>query len=424
MIGLARLDSLLDECLSHPLLLPVDLETPYSNFHPANFILAPPDIASIDAVLHQHHLQLSLVQSAVWKLAALRTRLEQSASYLTQSVLSHKALTSPVRRVPPEVLGEIFFHCLPTAPYVTPHDVEGPMVLTQVCRHWRTIAMSTPRLWSSITLHLDRATNEQYRFMCEAWLSRAKSIPLAIRVLNDLDGPDLAATPDIVYWFCRLLVRCQDFWWHGPAMEELTIPFSMNAISSPLSRLRVTSHRATPYIVCLPSATPRLNTAFLQCINLHLHSLDHISIPWSQLTELTLHFALLDSTVLLQVISLCTSLRVLTASCLCADPDQLTALHTLGGGAIHQETLQRLELRVIRHGLSALLDALTMPALEELDVAFCYRERDPWPHAEFSAFVERSRGTLKKLVVKQNKGVLKHMTEYGALIPDLSIMTR
>ncbi|KIM70591.1 hypothetical protein SCLCIDRAFT_6228 [Scleroderma citrinum Foug A] len=427
MGGLARLDSLLDECLSHPLLLPIDLETPYSNFHSANFIPAPPDIASIDVVLQQRHVQLSLIQSAVRKLATLKTRLEQSASYVTQSVLSHKALTSPVRRVPPEVLGEIFFHCLPTAPYVTPHDVEGPMVLTQVCRHWRAVARSTPRLWSSITLHLDRATSKEYMFMCEAWLARAKSLPLAIRVLNDLDGSYLAATPGLVYWLRHLLTRCRDIWWHGPAMEDVlddvTTPLSSGAVI-PLTRLRVTSHRGTHYTVRLPSAVRHLSTASLQCPNLHLRTLDHLSIPWSQLTELTLHFALLDSTTLLQTISLCTSLRVLTASCLCADPDQLASLRTLGRGAIYQDTLRRLELRVIRHGMDALLDALTMPALEELDVVFCYPERDPWPHEQFADFVKRSGGALKKLVVRQNKGVLKHMSEYGMLLPDLAIMTR
>ena len=42
------------------------------------------------------------------------------------------------------------------------------------------VVLFTPRLWSSITLHLDR-TSEEYKFMCEAWLTRLKSLPLAIR---------------------------------------------------------------------------------------------------------------------------------------------------------------------------------------------------------------------------------------------------
>ena len=262
--------------------------------------------------------------------------------------------------------------------------------------------------------------------MCEAWLARAKSLPLAIRVVNDFGGLD--GTPDTIHWLGRLLTRSRDMWWHGPAMQDvldnITTPLSMDAVMPFLSHLRVSSHRGTDYTVRLSPSVPHLSTAVLQCTNHHLCTLDNISLPWSQLTELTLHFALLDSIALLQTISLCPSLRVLTASCLCASPEQLVLLSKFAGGAIHQTTLRRLELRVIRHGLGVLLDALTLPALEELDIAFCYRERDPWPHAQFAQFVERSGGALKMLVVRQNKGVLKHIAEYQTLVPGLAIMAR
>ncbi|KAI6044032.1 hypothetical protein EDC04DRAFT_2646812 [Pisolithus marmoratus] len=435
MVALAKLDSLLDECLAQPIISLKDLETPYSQYDTANFVPVPRDITHIDQVLHQRHAQLidisyqlSIVQSAFWKLAAFQTRLEESASHVRLSAVSHKALTSPIRRVPPEVLGEIFYHCLPTAPYVTPRDVEGPMVLTQVCRHWRAVAMSTPRLWTSMTLHLDRATEEGYRSMCEAWLGRAKSLPLAMRVLSDLDSPDPTTQACIVSWLRPLLMRCHDFWWHGPALDPLLDSDSevstITCAISPtpyLSRLRVTSHRGMAYTVCLPGPAPYLRTVFLQCTTHHLRSLDQISLPWFQLTELSLHFALLDSTVLLQLLSLCTSLRFLTVSCLCADPDQLAMFRSLGTGAIHHGTLKRFEMRVIRHGLDAVLDALTAPALEELDIGFCYRERDPWPHAEFVDFVNRSGSGLRKLTVRQNKGVARHLVEYGTLTPGLAV---
>ncbi|KIK25935.1 hypothetical protein PISMIDRAFT_676445, partial [Pisolithus microcarpus 441] len=116
MVALAKLDSLLDECLAQPIIS--DLETPYSRYDSTNFVPAPRDIAYIDEVLHQRHAQLihisyqlSIAQSAFWKLEALQTRLEQSLSHVRLSAISHKALTSPVRRIPPEVLGEIFYHC-------------------------------------------------------------------------------------------------------------------------------------------------------------------------------------------------------------------------------------------------------------------------------------------------------------------------
>ncbi|KAI6116251.1 hypothetical protein F5141DRAFT_1212859 [Pisolithus sp. B1] len=460
MVALAKLDSLLDECLAQPIISvcltcgsfvgprgltssfpftqPRDLETPYSQYDSANFVPAPHDIAYIDEVLHQRHAQLinisyqlSIAQSAFWKLEALQTRLEGSASRVRLSAISHKALTSPIRRIPPEVLGEIFYRCLPTAPYVTPRDVESPMVLTQVCRHWRAVAMSTPRLWTSITLHVDLATDEGYRSMCEAWLGRAKSLPLAMRVLNDLDSPDPSTQAYIVSWLRPLLMRCHDFWWHGPALDSLLdnddALSTVTCAVSPtpyLTRLRVTSHRGNVYAVRLPGPAPHLHAAFLQCTTHHLRSLDQIYLSWPQLTELNLHFALLDSTVLLQLLSLCTSLRFLAVSSLYADPDQLASLRTLSAGAIHHSTLRRVEMRVIRHGLDAVLDALTAPALEELDIGFCYHERDPWPHTEFVEFVKRSGSALRKLVVRQNKSVARHLVEYTTLAPGLAVTVR
>ncbi|KAI9459756.1 hypothetical protein HD554DRAFT_2176817 [Boletus coccyginus] len=79
----------------------------------------------------------------------------------------------------------------------------------------------------------------------------------------------------------------------------------------------------------------------------------------------------------------CSHLRTLIASCLCTDEVQLDALRALPLGSITHPWLGRIEIKVIRAGLDAIFNALTLPALEELDVSFCYRERDAWPHAAF-----------------------------------------
>ncbi|KAJ7113985.1 hypothetical protein C8R44DRAFT_560379, partial [Mycena epipterygia] len=69
------------------------------------------------------------------------------ASYYTQN----KGILSPLRRMPPEVLAEIFSWTLPWV-----HDAMGrwrfdakscPWVLTHICGRWRQVAISTPSLW-------------------------------------------------------------------------------------------------------------------------------------------------------------------------------------------------------------------------------------------------------------------------------------
>ncbi|KAF9475950.1 hypothetical protein BDN70DRAFT_863996, partial [Pholiota conissans] len=70
-------------------------------------------------------------------------------SELEQMIADNRALASPLRRFPVDLIREIFFHCLPTMHNAIMVSREAPMVLTHVCRAWRTVALSTPSLWAS-----------------------------------------------------------------------------------------------------------------------------------------------------------------------------------------------------------------------------------------------------------------------------------
>ncbi|KIJ61868.1 hypothetical protein HYDPIDRAFT_30936 [Hydnomerulius pinastri MD-312] len=406
---------------------PKDLETPFSQYNSVNFVPGPKDIAFIDGVVSDRNSQLlglaceiSRVESTIWKLANIRAQLEESRSHVRQSMLTHQALTSPARRLPPEVLGEIFYRCLPRTPYITPRDVECPMVLTKVCHYWRAVAMSTPRLWSSVTIHLQRVTKVEFRPGYDAWLAKAKSVPLAVRVLNDIDASDADSIciSSVVEWLRPLITRCGDFWWHGPSLQGLFA----NVTDPRLERLRITSLRGSPSVF-MPGPATYLRSAYLQCLNHDLQSLGTMTLPWEQLTELNMHFALFSSSVFLHLLRLCTGLRNVTASCLCADEEQLEELRGTTPGSIINYSLRRIEIKVIRAGLDLLFDALVLPALEELEICFCYRERDAWPHVQFMSLLARSRCPLKKLVIRSNKNALSYFAEYKQALPSLSIYT-
>ncbi|KAF8874601.1 hypothetical protein BD779DRAFT_249504 [Infundibulicybe gibba] len=61
-----------------------------------------------------------------------------------------------VSRLPPEILGEIFLHCLPLGKRGTFSTRHAPWLLTKVCRSWRKVALSTPLLWSRFPSSLKR----------------------------------------------------------------------------------------------------------------------------------------------------------------------------------------------------------------------------------------------------------------------------
>ncbi|KAJ7782493.1 hypothetical protein DFH07DRAFT_704529, partial [Mycena maculata] len=59
-------------------------------------------------------------------------------------VEAHKA---PTRRLPLDFIQEIFVACLPTHWNCAMSASEAPVILGPVCSSWRSISLSTPRLW-------------------------------------------------------------------------------------------------------------------------------------------------------------------------------------------------------------------------------------------------------------------------------------
>ncbi|TDL25754.1 hypothetical protein BD410DRAFT_606722 [Rickenella mellea] len=84
-----------------------------------------------------------------------------------------------VGRLPPELWSNIFLDCLPFHPSFA--ALKAPLLLTHVCRHWRDVALSTPTLWSNISLTggIESITDTTLiRF--DMWLERSRSCPLSI----------------------------------------------------------------------------------------------------------------------------------------------------------------------------------------------------------------------------------------------------
>ncbi|THU96893.1 hypothetical protein K435DRAFT_663697, partial [Dendrothele bispora CBS 962.96] len=74
-------------------------------------------------------------------------RIECERRAIQELVDTHRASLAPARTVPDDVLSEIFMHCLPETYNATRSLSEAPLLLGQVCRRWREVSLSTPRLW-------------------------------------------------------------------------------------------------------------------------------------------------------------------------------------------------------------------------------------------------------------------------------------
>ncbi|KAJ7602684.1 hypothetical protein DFH06DRAFT_1023556, partial [Mycena polygramma] len=81
-------------------------------------------------------------------------RLQEERASLTSYRTRNRGILSPLRKMPPEVLGEIFLLAVPTEKAPWPRRVtDSPWYLTHVSSHWRAVAVSIPALWSFFHVH-------------------------------------------------------------------------------------------------------------------------------------------------------------------------------------------------------------------------------------------------------------------------------
>ncbi|KAJ8078181.1 hypothetical protein PM082_000387 [Marasmius tenuissimus] len=253
-------------------------------------------------------------------------RLQAERDDLQQFVDSHCALTMPFRRLPADIWGEVFVRCLPTNKLnVAVCTVkESPLLLTTVCRTWREIALSTPRLWCALHVcvsGLDVHPAPQARLEgIKSWLDRSGSRPLTLSISMVDKSPSSPLAPvdtesENPYTASMgLLVRYSHRWRilaldsrikasHLRPLERLTaedLPILEIVYAGSLGLLALRTTGTPP-----STLPPRSPTAFADILpklpslhSLHLRraskSLLDVQSCCLRLTELTLIFAIED----------------------------------------------------------------------------------------------------------------------------------
>ena len=132
-------------------------------------------------------------------------RLKEKAGCLQQLIDSYRAILSPFRNLPQDILREIFYHCLPIHRNSIMSATDAPVVLTRVCSLWRSIALATPRIWAKIHIPIPGHPASSFRYpsflqgsalarrqqifsklmqlrcqVVKEWLGRSGSCPLSI----------------------------------------------------------------------------------------------------------------------------------------------------------------------------------------------------------------------------------------------------
>ncbi|KAL1706015.1 hypothetical protein EV121DRAFT_269430 [Schizophyllum commune] len=116
-----------------------------------------------------------------------------SSNHHTVPTMLQDAPYSGFNALPVELQGLVFEQYLPESAEITPlRKVDSPVTLSLVCRDWRYIALTTPSLWSGMSIVVqEHASTSQSQKLCrqlERWLALSKYHPLFIRLFYAYSG--------------------------------------------------------------------------------------------------------------------------------------------------------------------------------------------------------------------------------------------
>ncbi|KAJ7647973.1 hypothetical protein FB45DRAFT_211778 [Roridomyces roridus] len=148
---------------------------------------APDDLESRIAKEHIHHLESHL--TSVQNLISV-----ECVAELARSIESHKAIMSPIRRLPNELMVEIFslaaraaFHWWDISETREPVTSQAPWVFTHVCQLWAELALGSRALWSRIFVDLDAIDEEAQGVVSilKLFLERSGILPLNVKIFYE-----------------------------------------------------------------------------------------------------------------------------------------------------------------------------------------------------------------------------------------------
>ncbi|KAJ7613161.1 hypothetical protein FB45DRAFT_1065246 [Roridomyces roridus] len=163
------------------------MESPFYDMLHTNAIPADEDCRRIQDIVGEKRQQADGLAKEITRIRALLQGLVTRHGQFISSIDAHLVLLSPARRLPDDVLGGIFTACVPCDRAASLNGADAPLLLCHISQRWRSIALSTPLLWSSLhivapvtTLTAENDRLLQINAVAKTWLSRSGCLPLTI----------------------------------------------------------------------------------------------------------------------------------------------------------------------------------------------------------------------------------------------------
>lgn len=286
----------------------------------------------------------------------------------------HKLSLSPIMRLPDKVLGQIFICSVITCEICAGRRNSSEdrrtrvstLMPSQVCSHWRSVALSTPELWSHINFVIPFSAKDarSEETAMKTFIARSKDSPLSIIMESDSPSSKVEAElsrirrcilPSIARW------READLTITRSAFDALRAvkraPLSLETLS-----LRRGNHTIIPEHTSLGTfaVAPKLRRLHLMCF-----SPNWLQISWIQLTDLTWFGGFSNYDQAMDLLRQCSNLECCR---LWVEPNfrrSMAQQHL----PIRLPHLRQFEIAADGSCLEGFLQVLVLPTLRDLSVA-------------------------------------------------------
>ncbi|KAJ7712365.1 hypothetical protein B0H16DRAFT_1625173 [Mycena metata] len=394
------------------------------------------------------------------ELAAEREDLERKVSDL-------RAELAPHRRLPPELLVEIFLFCTAETVSLPPSSDETRLILTQICHSWRDLALQTPELWGNIAVVFteDQCNVELITTISAQWLARAgDTYPLCIAAeCTGVYATTACQSPELVAAFVPMVIS------HSHHLRSLDLGFPIAALlplfalpsgafpcleKMSLRPLLVLDDMDTPEAgsslgwhwpstaVVLDSApriqevtfspSPLFKLAELESVSAnvmeqamtdpgvgsHPFFAPEFSLPWSKLSIVAFPFTALTPQAWCSILIQCPKLQRFEIAIKPSTTTDRESSHTSGSlQQIQLDHLIHLSISAFCGGADELVDRLTAPSLNQLSLM-----GTEFPTACLLSFQRRSNFALETFIpvipipAADVERILEHMPDLKMLI--------
>ncbi|KAK7037972.1 hypothetical protein R3P38DRAFT_2516528 [Favolaschia claudopus] len=339
------------------------------------------------------HLLSQIPERQCGKIVKIPHGLLRELQYLGELIAFHRALLAPWRRLPVEIISQIFQLTLESrvcGDAFGKDDRAGTLRLCNVCPIWRAIALQTPALWNILSI---RSPIRPMKWV-STWLERSRSLPVALE-LRWGDG----VYPQFV------LPVLSTFAMHLNHTVELSLGRFANKPYQKLMDDLYSIVTFKPRIESIQApllSTVRVNLPAKGSVWRWIHAACHTSRCVSRFS--TSHLALdrfpMTNVTVLELLNPLPMLEVFRIFEEASSIEKI-AFYTYGTGAVcsPQSRLGMKSVKSLRIGcheeFGEFLQCAEFPNL----VDFAIREVDDWPSGEMDAFLSRCSCALRSLEI-------------------------